>query len=101
MDTKHSPEPWYIYLETFEDMIKACSALVQEDLRRAAECVNACHDIEDPDRAHAVARDAIRAAHEELVYVLEYDRDPHDRVQVERRLAHLSEAHALLGGGAL
>lgn len=71
------------------------------NLRRAAKCVNACHDIEDPDRAHAVARDAIREAHVLLESLL--GEVPYRTVRplVIQRLEHLSEAHALLGGGAL
>jgi len=70
------------------------------NVRRAVDCVNACNGIEDPDRAHAVARDALREAHRSILDILEFKPESYGEYYT-KRLARLSEAHALLGGGPL
>lgn len=110
---EHTPEPWEVeprgnplarqYIEAGEYRIAETITIRQaENAKRIVACVNACHDIEDPDRAHAVARDAIRAAFDYLDGLDFFDLlPPEESLRISRRLAHLSEAHALLGGGPL
>lgn len=112
---EHTPAPWtYKYGSVYygdtesrlllADRNNPDTAPVERDanLRRVVACVNACHDIEDPDAAHAVARDAIRAAFDYLDGLEVFNLlGPGERLRIARRLAHLSEAHALLGGGPL
>lgn len=124
MDTEYNtPTPWVykygaVYQEDTDgtntekrlllaDRSEEFTRPVERDanLRRVVACVNACHGIGDPDRAHAVARDAIREAHALLSQSVPVA-GPEPAASVvnlllSRRLAHLSEAHALLGGGPL
>lgn len=115
--TEHTPEPWetsvitdvwwYVCAPDSGGMIADLSDTEFEscqdeaNAKRIVACVNACHDIEDPDRAHAVARDAIREAHVLLESLLGEVPYRTIRPLVIKRLEHLSEAHALLGGGPL
>lgn len=71
------------------------------NLRRAAECVNACTNIPDPDTAHAKVRDAMREAHHMLGAALELAQTEELSIVLAHRLAQLSEAHEALNGGPL